>query len=149
MGVVFQLRSSHCITPDSCASEDTLTMRAPGPAFFTRGITRLVSRKWPRWFVPICISKPSSVLVNGQVITPALLIRMSIFSKELLSCSAHSLTLFRLARSHLWTITSPPVSFLISSASLSSLNIAAEHHHLGAPPAHVKGGKLADASVAP
>ena len=40
-------------------------------------------------------------LVSGQTMTPALLIRMSIFSKELLSCSAHSLTLFRLARSHL------------------------------------------------
>ena len=93
--------SSHCITPDSCASEDTFTMRAPGAAFFSKGITKLVRRKWPKWLVPICISNPSSVLVSGQVITPALLIRMSIFSKELLSCSEHSLTLFRLARSHL------------------------------------------------
>ena len=34
------------------------------------------------------------------------------------------------------------------SHHLCSLNIATEHHHLGAPPAHVQGGELADASVA-
>ena len=35
------------------------------------------------------------------------------------------------------------------SHHLCSLNITTEHHHLGAPPAHVEGGELADASVAP
>ena len=32
---------------------------------------------------------------------------------------------------------------------LCGLNIATEHHHLGSPSAHVEGGELADASVAP
>ena len=43
------------------------------------------------------------------------------------------------------------LSFLsdLLSHHLCSLNIATEHHHLGAPPAHVQGGELADASVAP
>ena len=34
------------------------------------------------------------------------------------------------------------------SHHLCSLNITTEHHHLGAPPAHVEGGELANASVA-
>ena len=41
---------------------------------------RFVKTKCPKWFVPICISKPSLVFMYGQAITPALLIK--IFSFE-------------------------------------------------------------------
>ena len=39
-----------------------------------------MSAKWPRWFVPICISKPSAVCACGMFITPALLISTSMSS---------------------------------------------------------------------
>ena len=42
-----------------------------------RGSSRLVSAKWPRWLVPICISNPSAVRCSGTFITPALLISTS------------------------------------------------------------------------
>ena len=41
------------------------------------GSSRLVSAKWPRWLVPICISKPSLVRCSGTAMTPALLISTS------------------------------------------------------------------------
>merc|ERR1719317_1081698 len=54
---------------------------------------------------------------------PALLIRMSIFSRLFPSCSAHSLTLARLDRSSLCTTTFPSVAFLISSAASSAFSM--------------------------
>ena len=58
-----------------------------------------------------CISYPSLVFISGQQnANPALLMRMSILSRISPSCSAHSLTLARLARSSLWQMTSPFVS---------------------------------------
>ena len=38
--------------------------------FFKRGRTISVSKKCPRWLVPICISNPSSVFNSGHAITP-------------------------------------------------------------------------------
>jgi hypothetical protein len=34
-----------------------------------------VSKKWPKWLIPICVSNPSSVVPLGVFITPALLTR--------------------------------------------------------------------------
>ena len=44
-----------------CAPEATTTTRSR-----TWGSSRLVSAKWPRWFVPSCISKPSLVRLLGH-----------------------------------------------------------------------------------
>ena len=38
--------------------------------FLKSGISISVSRKWPKWLVPICISKPSSVFNSGHAIIP-------------------------------------------------------------------------------
>ena len=38
--------------------------------FLKSGRSISVSRKWPKWLVPICISKPSSVFSSGQAIMP-------------------------------------------------------------------------------
>ena len=40
------------------------------------GLSSWNSKKWPRWLVPNCDSKPSAVLPLGVAIMPALLIRM-------------------------------------------------------------------------
>src|SRR5829696_4298380 len=59
---------------------------APEAIVTTRSVTwpssRPVSAKWPRWFVPIWVSKPSLVRASGTAITPALLIRASIGSSQ-------------------------------------------------------------------
>ena len=38
--------------------------------FLKSGMSSSVNRKWPKWFVPICISNPSSVFHSGHVIIP-------------------------------------------------------------------------------
>ena len=38
--------------------------------FLKSGRSISVSRKWPKWLVPICISKPSSVFNSGHAIIP-------------------------------------------------------------------------------
>ena len=58
------LPSSTAAVPPRCASEDTVTTRAPGAAS-SAGSSRPVSAKWPRWLVPNCSSKPSSVGLPG------------------------------------------------------------------------------------
>ena len=55
-----QLRSSRSIPPVRWAPEETVTTRS-----VTCGSSRLVSAKWPRWFVPNCSSKPSAVRPCG------------------------------------------------------------------------------------
>ncbi len=49
----------------------TATTRAPG-RWRSAGSSAPVSAKWPRWFTPNCISKPSAVRRRGNAITPAL-----------------------------------------------------------------------------
>src|SRR3954452_4546697 len=51
---------------------DIVTTRAPGRSS-SAGSSSPVSAKWPRWFVPSCISNPSAVVRRGSAITPALL----------------------------------------------------------------------------
>ena len=57
----------------------TVTTRAPGRCS-SAGISCPVNANGPRWLVPNCISKPSTVSIFGIAITPALLTRMSIGS---------------------------------------------------------------------
>ena len=97
--------------------------------------------------------------------TPALLMRISILVTYFFSLSTQAEMLARLARSIFSTLTSPLVSCLINtvngqafiflychspdvcSCRLRPGHVPAEHDHLGAPPAHVSGGDLANASV--
>lgn len=53
-----------------------------------RGRRRFVSRKCPMWFVPNCSSMPSDVRWSSGSMTPALLIRRSIWSVSLRISSA-------------------------------------------------------------
>ena len=94
-----QLRSSSEIEPPRCAPEATVTTRS-----VTCGSSRLVSAKWPRWLVPICNSKPSTVRLSGVLITPALLINMLSSPCQL---SAKARTEARSARSSRRTSQSP------------------------------------------
>ena len=54
----------------------TVTIRPPDAAI--AGSSRLVSRKWPRWLTPNCISLPSTVVDSGRPISPALFTSTSI-----------------------------------------------------------------------
>lgn len=56
----------------ACAVLETVTTRAAGVSRSV-GSSSPVSAKWPRWFVPNCVSKPSAVVPYGSAITPALL----------------------------------------------------------------------------
>ena len=72
------LMLSKSMCPHSCATDDTFTMRFRPGVRKTVGMRRDVSAKWPWWFTPICISRPSSVVSRfGNAMTPALFIRTS------------------------------------------------------------------------
>src|SRR5438105_787136 len=64
-------QSSKRILAARCTMEDTVTTRE-ACARRRSGSSRPVSAKWPRWFVPNCISKPCLVCWWGMAITPAL-----------------------------------------------------------------------------
>ena len=67
------LPSSTLPSPLWCAIDATVVTRGAG-ASSRCGISRPVSAKWPRWLVPNCSSKPSTVSRRrGGAITPALL----------------------------------------------------------------------------
>lgn len=70
-----------------------------------RGKSLLARRKWPRWFVPICSSKPSAVRSFGVCITPALFTSASSVGQASARAAAHASTLFRLARSRRTELT--------------------------------------------
>ena len=61
--------------------------------------SRMVSAKWPRWFVPNCVSNPSWVRPNGVNITPALFISTSMTGATSAICAAAARTLASEARS--------------------------------------------------
>src|SRR4051794_22553003 len=84
-----------------------------------RSSSNPVRAKWPRWFVPSCISKPSAVVALGTAITPALLISRSSCSLRACRRSPKSRTDARLARSSSSTSRSAPGAFdrIVSAAS--------------------------------
>src|SRR4051812_35640689 len=90
-----------------CAPDATLTTRSR-----ICGSSRLVSAKWPRWLVPICISKPSLVCDCGRAMTPALLTRMW---RSPSHASANARTEERSARSSDRTSTVPGISLAARS----------------------------------
>lgn len=57
--------------PPTCAILDTFTTRL-GAELFRIPNKRLVSKKWPRWLTASCVSKPSSVIHLGHIITPVI-----------------------------------------------------------------------------
>ncbi len=61
--------SSRLIRPAQCAIDDSVTTQS-----VSLGGSRLVSATWPKWLVPIWLSKPSLVSANGAAMMPALLI---------------------------------------------------------------------------
>ena len=67
-------------------------------------LSRLKRRKWERWLVPNCVSKPSTVFPSGTAMMPALLTRT--FSLELLE---------RNSAAHLRTLSSEPRSMCKNS----------------------------------
>jgi hypothetical protein len=91
------------------------------------------SRKCARWFVPNCVSKPSSVRPRGVAMTPALVIRIltfpPLFSKMVL---APSRTDFNDTKSMITGTMgallagSPPSISLITSWSLDALRAVAK-----------------------
>src|ERR1700722_13093770 len=82
---------------------------------------RFTSTKWPRWFVPNCVSNPSAVWPKGVAITPALAIATSKNCPFASSSSAHSRTFLRLARSSATSSKLPPAV----AASLLTCAVAA------------------------
>ncbi len=84
-----------------CAPLATVTTRP-----VIRSSSSPVSAKWPRWFVPICISKPSTVARFGTAITPALFTSTATSPSML---SAKPRTEDRSARSSRRTSVSPGI----------------------------------------
>ena len=60
-------KQSYC--SHRCADDDTLIILAGSPCLIC-GRRRLVSRKWPKWLVPIWSSKPSEVSSYFWQMTP-------------------------------------------------------------------------------
>src|SRR6476646_2650214 len=89
-----------------CMPDDTVTTRS-----VILGSSRLVSAKWPRWLVPIWLSKPSTVCAYGTAMMPALLTSTSTPSTP----SANERTDARSCRSSLRTSTSPVMVAAASS----------------------------------
>src|SRR6202012_4028898 len=94
-----------------CSSDDTVTTRS-----LTLGSNRLVNAKWPRWLVPIWLSKPSAVRAYGAAMMPALLMSTSALSTP----SANRRTDDRSCRSSWRTSTWPA----ICSAAFSPLRVS-------------------------
>src|SRR5918994_1568261 len=95
-----------------CAPEATVTTRS-----VTCSSRRLVSAKWPRWFVPIWVSKPSLVRPSGTAMTPALLIRRSRSPSQ---SSANARTDSSAARSRRRTSTAPAIALAAASPLATS-----------------------------
>lgn len=94
--------------------EETLTILEFLPSLFCEpviscGINKWVNRKWPKWLMAICDSKPSLVSLYGVAITPAKKRNLEIFPKETYKISHRYLwahepqeTVFELSLQNLW-----------------------------------------------
>lgn len=93
------MRSSRSIALKRCADDATLMILA----FFEFSMWSKswpVRAKWPKWFMPICFSNPSSVVsLFGIAITPALFTKILISYVVAINSSAHFRTLSKLFRS--------------------------------------------------
>lgn len=112
-----------------CIIDDTKTILA-GALFFNLGKSSSVRRACPKWLVPICISKPSSVRPSGQHITPALFTRMLILRSLAKILKTNSLTDLSWDRFNSSTTNVPipstvsfafSISFFVASALVVSL----------------------------
>ena len=66
-----------CLT-DKFGSQSTYLASDPRDADLTsNGVINSVSKKWPRWFVPNCISNPSSVFHSGHIMMPVMVRKKS------------------------------------------------------------------------
>ena len=85
-----------------------LGLKPDSADFFRSGIRSSVSKKCPKWFVANVSSKPSSVdFLSSLPPIPALLTKMSIFSRDSSSLSAQLLTDFMELNSHSSTRRGP------------------------------------------
>jgi hypothetical protein len=117
-----------------------------GAELTRRGKRRAVNRKWPRWLVPNCISKPSAVRASGHAMTPALLTRTSRRSMRASNSSAEVRMLSRSARSTCWKLVAPP----ISSTTARPLASSRPHSTTRAPAdANARADSLPSPLVAP
>jgi hypothetical protein len=89
-----------------CAMLLSVTTREPA-VDCKRSKRSPVSAKCPKKLTPNWLSKPSSVLLSGGIITPALLIRTSSFGWDSLNCSENCFTDAKLARSTIPASTCP------------------------------------------
>lgn len=112
-----------------CINDDTNTI-LEGALFFNLGKSNSVRRECPKWLVPICVSKPSSVRPSGQHITPALFTRMLMLLSLAKIRKANSLTEFSCDRFNSSTTNVPipstpsfafSISFFADSALVVSL----------------------------
>mmetsp|Transcript_24271 Transcript_24271/g.67494 ORF Transcript_24271/g.67494 Transcript_24271/m.67494 type:complete len:221 (-) Transcript_24271:286-948(-) len=113
----------------SCTSEAVTTTLATlgpsAPADSSSGSSKLVRRKWPRWFTPTVISKPSAVRLTGSVLplycSPAFKQRMSSLSPVALKALAKPRTESSEDRSHCIGTATPAFGSDSTAAMISSL----------------------------
>lgn len=105
MEVLTSERTSPVFGACVCAEELKLMIRtsllASAAVFLRRGSRSLVKRACPMWFVPNCISYPSSVVSAGVAIIPALFMRMSSRVEDASTSTAALLMDAKEARSNL------------------------------------------------
>lgn len=103
----------------SCKYDETNTI-LEGPFLIKVGSNNRLSSACPKWLEPMCVSKPSSVLPWGHIMTPALHTSMLTGSCRDVTRSTNSLTLLRLQRSSFSTTSSPTPDTDLVSCSICS-----------------------------
>lgn len=112
-----------------CASDATVTILA-GALSKIRGSRSNVNSACPKWFVPMCISYPSSVVPRGAIMIPALFMRMWIFPSLANIRVAQSRTDCKLPRSS-FSIATEPLwsSFVCLRISSFAFSVLARSRH--------------------